>query len=93
MLGNKFNTYNTKVSNKVQKEQYNQSGTIFIINIAFNIISRMSINLLGITYISYIIGLVQVVIFIFVIISVVKAFNNESYKIPVIYDLSQKIWK
>ena len=81
-----------KVDNSV-KEQYNQSGVIFIISLGINILFRNFIIRTGISYLASMIDILGIVIFVFEVIAVVKAFNNESYKIPVIYDLSQKLFK
>ena len=81
-----------KVDNDV-KIQYNQSGAIFLINIVINFITRIFRNINGLFYISWAWFAIQIVLFVFVIIAVVEAYQNKSYKIPVIYDLSQAIWK
>ena len=92
ILGFVFSFMKDKKVDKEVKEQYNQSGAIFIINIAINIITRI-FGSMGIGYISWALFAVQIVLFVFVIIAVVEAFQNRSYKIPVIYDMSQAIWK
>ena len=81
-----------KIDNSV-KEQYNQSGVIFIISLAISILLRNFIIRAGILPIAWMIDILSLVIFVFEVVAVVKAFSNESYKIPVIYDLSQKLFK
>ena len=93
ILGLIFSFMKDKEVDKDVKEQYNQSGAMFIINLAINIISRIFTNMVGIPYVAWILSIVQLVIGIFAIVAIVKAFKGESYKIPVIYDMSQAIWK
>ena len=93
ILGFIFSFMKDKEVDKDVKFQYNQAGTIFIINLAINIISSIYSNVVGIAYISYIFSVLQFVIFIFVIFTIVKAFKNETYRVPVISDLAEKIWK
>ncbi len=71
---------------------YNQSGTIFIINFALSIISAATIFVLS-GIISSVVSILSVVIFVFEIIAIVKAFENVKYEIPVISDLTKSIWK
>ena len=92
ILGLIFSFMKDKEVDKDVKLQYNQSGTIFIINVAINILSSV-LTSLNIPFIGIALWAVQVAIFVFVIIAVVKAFSNESYRIPVIGDLSEKIFK
>lgn len=93
ILGFVFSFMKDKKVDKDVKFQYNQAGTIFIINLVINIISRIFLNISGISYIAWALSIIQVVIFVFVIITIVKAFQDETYRIPVIADFSEKIWK
>lgn len=93
ILGFVFSFMKDKEVDKDVRFQYNQSGVIFIINIVINIISRVSSNLLGVVYVSWALSILQLVLFVFVIITIVKAFSNESYRIPAVADLAEKIFK
>lgn len=93
ILGFIFSFMKDKDVDKDVRFQYNQSGTIFIINLIINIISRIFLNISGISYIAWVLSIIQVVIFVFVIITIVKAFEGKTYRIPVIADFSDKIWK
>ena len=93
ILGFVFSFMKDKEVDKDVRFQYNQSGVIFIINIVINIISRVSSNLLGVAYVSWALSILQLVLFVFVIITIVKAFSNETYRIPAVADLAEKIFK
>lgn len=93
ILGFIFSFMKDKEVDKDVKFQYNQSGTIFIINLAINIISQVFARGLNVFVVSYIFSVLQLVIGIFALITVIKAFSNETYRIPVIADFSEKIWK
>ena len=93
ILGFIFSFMKDKEVDKEVKEQYNQAGLIFLIDIVINIVSRVLINAAGMLYVAYILSIVQLVLGIFAIVAIVKAFKGESYHIPVIYDLSKSIWK
>jgi len=93
ILGFIFSFMKDKKVDKDVKIQYNQSGAIFIINFAIYFISKIFSYMGGLFFLSWALFAVQIVMFVFVIITVVKAFENETYKIPVIYDMSQAIWK
>ena len=88
---------------------YKQSGLLFILTLGISIIYRiiagifalMFIASAGLGVISIIInaifgtiyGVIAIAILVFIIITIVKAFNNETYRIPFIADISEKIWK
>lgn len=93
ILGFIFSFMKDKDVDKDVKFQYNQAGTVFIINLVINVISRIFLNISGISYIAWVLSIIQIVIFVFVIITIVKAFSNETYRIPVVSDLTEKIWK
>lgn len=80
--------------------QYNQAGAIFIVNVGLNIVSKVLISILsnaGIpvlpTVLSFAVWAVSIAIFVFEIITVVKAFSDETYEIPAISNLAKAIWK
>ena len=91
ILGFIFSFMKDKKVDKDVKFQYNQSGTIFIINFAISIISRFFIRSSGILFISYLLSIVQLVLFVFAIITIVKAFQDETYEIPYISNLAKSI--
>ena len=93
ILGFIFSFMKDKEVDKDVRFQYNQAGTVFIVNLAINILSQVFTKAVGIPYISFVLSIIQLVIFVFVIVTIVKAFQNETYRIPVIADFSDKIWK
>lgn len=68
------------------KFAYKQSGAVFIVSACLS--CCMIIPLFGLMF-----GLANVVLFIFTIIALVKGYQGEDYKIPVIYDIANAIWK
>ena len=79
-----------KVS-KSQRFHYNQAGTLWIVNIilsvGFGIVSAF------VPFAGSISKGINVVLWIFAIIAMIKAYNeDEDYKIPVIYDISKSIF-
>lgn len=93
ILGLVFSFMKDKDIDKDVKFQYNQSAVIFIFNLAVNIISRISVSAFNIPYIVWVLSVLQIVVFVFVIITVVKAFQGETYRIPVFADLAEKMFK
>lgn len=92
ILGLVFSFMKDKDVDKDVKLQYNQAGVIFIINAILTIISRSTYSF-GLWYISSVVGIIEIVIFVFALVAVIKAFSNESYEIPVISDLAKSLWK
>lgn len=92
ILGLVFSCMKDKKIDKDVKFQYNQSGTIFIINIAASIFVS-ALKTIGIPFVGIGIVTIQFIIWVFVIITVVEAFQDRTYRIPVIADLSEKIFK
>ena len=92
ILGFIFSFMKDKKVDPDVKFQYNQSGTIFIISLGLSIVSRMFRYTFGFL-ISYAIGVVQLLLFVFAIITIIKAFNDETYEIPVIGNIAKSIWK
>ena len=94
ILGLIFSFMKDKKIDKDVRFQYNQAGTIFIISVIISIVVRMFRYSLSIMiFTSYILSIIQLVLFIFSIIAIVKAFNDEFYEIPVISNLAKAIWK
>lgn len=94
ILGLIFSFMKDKEVDKDVKFQYNQSATIWIIYVIINILTRILIRVsLGFLFFTWIFALVELVLLVFVIITIVKAFSDESYEIPVISDLTKSIWK
>lgn len=75
------------------KFHYHQAGTIWLVNIIFIIVKVILAYTINIGIISYLFNILSFVLWIFAIITIVKAFSNEKYEIPVIADLSKKIFK
>lgn len=69
---------------------YNQSGTIFIINICASIGFGILSNL--VSFFSLLSYPISLVLFVFSIIAIVKTYNGEKYEIPLISDISKSIW-
>ena len=93
ILGFVFSFMKDKEVDKDVKFQYNQAGTIFIVNLAINIMSQIFTRGLNLWFVSIALAVVQLIIGIFALVTVIKAFSNETYRIPVIADLSEKIFK
>ena len=74
------------------KFQYRQSGTIWLVNMVFSILKIILAYTINIAFISNIFGILSLVLWIFAIITIVKAFEGTRYEIPVIADLSKKIF-
>ena len=93
-INNNLKLMKDKEVDKDVKFQYNQSATIWIIYVIINILTRILIRVsLGFLFFTWIFALVELVLLVFVIITIVKAFSDESYEIPVISDLTKSIWK
>ena len=56
-------------------------------------ISKASVFLIDFGVVSGICWMLDVVVLVFAIITIVKAFSNETYEMPIISDLSKIIWK
>ena len=74
------------------KFQYRQAGTIWLVNTVFSIAKIILAYTINVVFISYIFNMLSLVLWVFSIITIVKAFSNETYEIPVIADLSKKIF-
>ena len=81
-----------KVSDNI-KFQYQQSGTMFIVIFAIGVIANASNYILDFGVISGLCYILDVIIFVFAVITIIKAFNDETYEMPIISDLSKMIWK
>lgn len=93
ILGLIFSCMKDKKIDDDVKFQYNQSGTMFIMLFALNTISILFDHMIGLAIISLVAQIFSIVIFIFAIVTIVKAFNNETYEMPIVSDLSKMIWK
>ena len=69
-----------------------QAGTIWLVNMVFSIAKIILAYTINIAFIGYIFNMLSLVLWVFSIITIVKAFSNETYEIPVIADLSKKIF-
>ena len=81
-----------KVSDDI-KFQYNQSGAMFIILFGLNAIARASSFIIDFGIIAGLCYMLDVVVCVFAIITVVKAFSDETYEMPIVADLAKMIWK
>ena len=86
ILGFIFSFMDTKKCSERAKFAYNQSGALFLVVTGLSILSV-------IPFIGLLFMLVNFVVFIFTIIAIVKGYQGEDYKIPVISDLAKTIWK
>jgi uncharacterized membrane protein len=96
---------NEKVS-KETRFHYNQAGATFIIYVGIaiidSILTALSIPLgiltLGVFsvilwIIVAVLWLLEVAVIVFAVITVVKAFHNEKFEIPIVNNLAKMIWK
>lgn len=74
------------------KFHYRQAGTIWLIYAVMSAASFILGNVVGFSIVSYIFRCITVILYIFRIITVVKSFENTRYEIPVVADLSKKIY-
>lgn len=81
---------NSQASKEI-RFHYNQSGTLWIINIASSIIFSILGNFIPFSgLLSY---AISIVLLVFSIMTIVKAYNGEeNYKIPVVSDLAESIF-
>lgn len=94
ILGLVFSFMKDKDIDPDVKFQYNQSATIFIISVIVSIANRIISNSLSFVALTiYIFAIIQLVLFVFSIITIIKAFNDETYEIPYISNLAKAIWK
>ena len=94
ILGLIFSFMKDKKIDKDVRFQYNQAGTIFIISLIISIIVRIfRYSLSFMVFTSYALAIIQLILFIFSIMAIVKAFNDEFYEIPYISNLTRAIWK
>lgn len=90
ILGFIFALMKDKKVSKNMRFNYNQAGTIWIVNIVCNLITNFGGYFMApIRWASY---PISIILFVFTIIALVKAYNGERYEIPVIADLSKSIW-
>lgn len=90
ILGFIFSLMKDKNISKDMKFNYNQAGTIWIVSIVCNFVTRFGGYFMApIRWVSY---PISVILFVFTIIALVKSYNGERYEIPFIADLSKSIW-
>lgn len=90
ILGFIFSLMKDKKVSKNMKFNYNQAGTIWIVSIICSLITNFGGYFMApIRWASY---PISVILFVFTIIALVKAYNGERYEVPVIADLSKSIW-
>lgn len=91
LVGFIFALMKEKKVSKSSRFHYNQVGTLWIVNMVLSI----GFGILGafIPFSGLISSTLSIVLFVFEIIAIVKAYSdNIDYKIPVIYDLSKSIF-
>lgn len=80
----------TKVDSDM-KFHYNQSGTIWIVNMILTIAGRVGSKFLGPIGIGT--GVLSLILFICTIITIVRGCEGIRYEIPVISEFSKSLWK
>lgn len=75
------------------KFHYKQSGTIWLVNIIINIATSILGGIIGTGILMYVSSCISIILLVFIIITIVKAFEGTRYEIPVISDLTKAIWK
>ena len=85
ILGLILSFMNDKEVSKRAKFAYNQSGAVFIVSLVLSVFYV-------IPFIGLLFAVANLLLFIFVIITMVKAYQGEDYKIPLVSDLSNLIW-
>ena len=75
------------------KFHYKQSGTIWLVYVIFSFIAKIFGSILGGAVFAYISSCIVAVLLVFIIITIVKAFEGTRYEIPIISDLAKSIWK
>ena len=75
------------------KLHYKQSGTIWLVNIIINIATSILGGIIGTGILMYVSSCISIILLVFIIITIVKAFEGTRYEIPVISDLAKAIWK
>ena len=91
VVGFVFALMKNSPASKEIRFHYNQSGTLWIINIASSIIFSILGNFIPVSgLLNY---AVSIVLLVFSIMTIVKAYNGEeNYKIPVVSDLAESIF-
>lgn len=91
VVGFVFALMKNSPASKEIRFHYNQSGTLWIINIASSIIFSILGNFIPFSgLLNY---AVSIVLLVFSIMTIVKAYNGEeNYKIPVVSDLAESIF-
>lgn len=85
ILGFIFSFMEDKKYSKRAKFLYNQAGALFICQ--FALAPLCAIPFLGLLF-----WAVDVVLFVFVIIAIIKGCQGEDFEIPGVYNLGQLIW-
>ena len=82
---------NKDVSKKVQFH-YNQAGTCWLVSLVLGALNRSILS--GYDYYTFCYEAISIVLFVFVIITIVRAYKgtDETYKIPGVSVLSEKIF-
>ena len=88
IVGFIFALMKDKNVDKKLRFHYNQAATAFIVSICFNVLTVIA------PLLAPVIGLCAIALFVFVIITLVQTLSNkvDYYRIPLISDLSEKIF-
>ena len=85
ILGFIFSFMNDKEVSDRAKFAYNQAGALFLCHV---VLSSLSV----IPYIGLLFLAITTIIFAFTIVTIIKGYQGEDYKIPIIYDFAELIW-
>lgn len=85
ILGFIFSFMDSNKYSKRAKFLYNQAGALFIVQ--FALVPLCLIPIIGLMF-----WALNVVMFVFVIIAIIKGCQGEDFKVPGLYDLGELIW-
>lgn len=90
ILGFIFSLMKDKRISKSMKFNYNQAGTMWLVSIILNVVLNFGgVFINPLKFMSY---PISIILFVFSLVAMIKAYNGENYKIPVIADISKSIW-
>lgn len=90
LLGLIFSVMKDKKVCELAKFNYNQAGTIFLINVCLSLILGVASNF--VSFLGLLSYPISIVLLVFSIMALVKTYNGEKYEIPLVSDLSKSIW-
>lgn len=90
ILGFIFSLMKYEKISKSMKFNYNQAGTMWLVSIILNVVLNFGgVFINPLKFMSY---PISIILFVFSLVAMIKAYNGENYKIPVIADISKSIW-